>query len=301
MREVKILPFLLALMLTAAAFAVTVLPSDSHAAEGDDPGMPPGWDYDGTVSDLGQKYSMKLQLVWTGSDSSRVVYEVSDGTVYDSQDDSANWNPQHEFAAEGIYYIKLTGYNSYQGGSEDIKVYRVEIMGYPEIHFEENGGSSVADMEQTAFNVPAQQPDDPVRDGFTFTGWYTDADCSQPFDWASSLKKDITLYAGWSETAAPSPGGDESQDGDENESQNGNGGNGDEDDKTGTDIPLAAAGITVLGLVALIAGLRSGNMWVAMVASIILIVGIMSIYTEMTAGETVIEWIQNMLGGGKDV
>ena len=70
-------------------------------------------------------------------------------------------------------------------------------MGYPEIHFETNGGSEVQDIEQTAFNAVAAQPADPVRDGYDFTGWFTDEDCTQAFDWSQGLKTDITLYAGW--------------------------------------------------------------------------------------------------------
>lgn len=156
--------------------------------------------------DMGKFYSLKTQLIWDGKDAESILYEFSDGTT------STEWNPLKTWDSPGTYYIKQTAYNSYNGGSETTTVYKVEIMGYPEIHFEVNGGSAVEDIEQTAFNVVASQPDDPTRDGYTFTGWFSDADCTQAFDWSQGLKKDTTLYAGWEKVDAPvdpTPGDDE--------------------------------------------------------------------------------------------
>lgn len=146
--------------------------------------------------DMGKKYSMQTQLIWDGKDAESVHYEIVDaaGNPVTSSDE---WNPLITWPAPGVYYITQTAHNSYNGGSDTTTVYRVEIMGYPEIHFETNGGSEVQDIEQTAFNVVASQPADPVRDGYDFTGWFTDEGCTQAFDWSQGLKTDITLYAGW--------------------------------------------------------------------------------------------------------
>lgn len=155
--------------------------------------------------DLGKKYSMTVQLIFDGKDAESILYDFGDGTPT-----STEWNPIHTYASEGVYYITQTVYNSYQGGSQSTAVYKIEIMGYPEIHFETNGGSDVAAIQQTAYNVVASQPEDPVRDGYNFTGWYTDADCTQPYNWADGVKTDLTLYAGWeSNGETPTPGGDE--------------------------------------------------------------------------------------------
>lgn len=186
---------LLAVMVMTVAAVAAVMPfSDSvDAAE---------QEYD---VDMGKFYSMQTQLIWNGKDAERVHYEFSDGTSSDE------WNPLKTWSEPGVYYITQTAYNSYQGGSETTTVYKVEIMGYPEIHFEENGGSDVQDIEQTAFNVTADRPGDPVRDSYTFTGWFTDEDCTEAFDWTQGLKKDITLYAGWESTGETpvGPGGDD--------------------------------------------------------------------------------------------
>ncbi len=45
-------------------------------------------------------------------------------------------------------------------------------------------------------------PDDPKRDLYTFTGWYADAACSSEFDFEEALYEDVTIYAGWKQSAA---------------------------------------------------------------------------------------------------
>ncbi len=47
-----------------------------------------------------------------------------------------------------------------------------------------------------------KRPIDPVREGFEFVGWFSDADGAVPFDFDSEIDADITLYAKWEETAA---------------------------------------------------------------------------------------------------
>ncbi|MBQ8402244.1 MAG: InlB B-repeat-containing protein, partial [Clostridia bacterium] len=43
----------------------------------------------------------------------------------------------------------------------------------------------------------AVQPANPIRPGYTFTGWYTDADCTQRWDFADAVLWNLHLYAGW--------------------------------------------------------------------------------------------------------
>ena len=43
-------------------------------------------------------------------------------------------------------------------------------------------------------------PPDPTRDNFTFAGWYSDEECTEPFDmdgFSMSADQRINLYAGW--------------------------------------------------------------------------------------------------------
>ncbi len=64
------------------------------------------------------------------------------------------------------------------------------------ITFASNGGSAVA--EQTAqYGTSLTKPEDPVRVGYTFVGWYTDADCTEKYDFSAPVTGDLTLYAKW--------------------------------------------------------------------------------------------------------
>ena len=48
------------------------------------------------------------------------------------------------------------------------------------------------------------KPETPVKDGYTFAGWYKDSACTQPWDFETGIPGDMTLYAKW--TAAGSSG-----------------------------------------------------------------------------------------------
>ena len=51
---------------------------------------------------------------------------------------------------------------------------------------------------QTVTNLSGlSYPSIPTRSGYSFTGWYSDKDCTQRYDFSSSISSNLTLYAGW--------------------------------------------------------------------------------------------------------
>ena len=73
------------------------------------------------------------------------------------------------------------------------------IAEYREIYavsFQPNGGSAVPDAEVSE-DDPLPRPADPVREGFAFTGWYTDSACTKAYDFSAPVTGEFTLYAGW--------------------------------------------------------------------------------------------------------
>jgi uncharacterized repeat protein (TIGR02543 family) len=40
-------------------------------------------------------------------------------------------------------------------------------------------------------------PDNPVRSGYVFAGWYTDSSCTVQYNFGGEITSDLTLYAGW--------------------------------------------------------------------------------------------------------
>ena len=65
------------------------------------------------------------------------------------------------------------------------------------ITFDSRGGSDVAPQNQM-YGELLEQPEPPTREGYAFTGWYTDAACYELWDTQSrTIETDMTLYAGW--------------------------------------------------------------------------------------------------------
>ena len=60
-------------------------------------------------------------------------------------------------------------------------------------------GAPAATVQTVEEGKTVAEPTDPERGEYTFTGWYTEAACSNEFDFATAITANITLYAGWRE------------------------------------------------------------------------------------------------------
>ncbi len=60
-----------------------------------------------------------------------------------------------------------------------------------EVGYKIGGGEEHEELAQL------EQPDDPARVGYRFTGWYSDAACREMFSFGSIPASDKTVYAGW--------------------------------------------------------------------------------------------------------
>ena len=61
----------------------------------------------------------------------------------------------------------------------------------------EVGGSAQDIVESVYHGQRVDIPADPVRAGFEFDEWYSDEDCTEPFDFESPITGPTTVYAGW--------------------------------------------------------------------------------------------------------
>ena len=84
-------------------------------------------------------------------------------------------------------------------------LYTVDILGYPTITFDSNGGSSVDSLtvENTYEYAVASKPVDPIREEYQFLGWFVDEACTHAYDWNLKVESPITLYAGWISATQP--------------------------------------------------------------------------------------------------
>lgn len=65
-----------------------------------------------------------------------------------------------------------------------------------QVTFETGGGSYTA-SRYTALGSALLRPDDPVREGYTFDGWYVDEACTRAWNFADPVTGAMTLFAKW--------------------------------------------------------------------------------------------------------
>lgn len=67
-----------------------------------------------------------------------------------------------------------------------------------EVTFELNyDGAPEAQKEAARQGKGVEAPEIPVRDGYTFDAWYTDAACTVPYVQENAIEGETTIYAGW--------------------------------------------------------------------------------------------------------
>lgn len=65
------------------------------------------------------------------------------------------------------------------------------------ITFDSKGGTDVAAQNQM-YGELLVLPEPPTREGYSFTGWYKDHGCFEPWSVETDkIEMDMTLYAGW--------------------------------------------------------------------------------------------------------
>jgi len=64
------------------------------------------------------------------------------------------------------------------------------------VKFETNGGTVIKDVEVEE-GMTISEPAEPTKEGYKFTGWFTDNTLATKFDFNTKIKADTTLYAGW--------------------------------------------------------------------------------------------------------
>ncbi|MEG1705895.1 MAG: InlB B-repeat-containing protein, partial [Clostridia bacterium] len=65
-----------------------------------------------------------------------------------------------------------------------------------EITFDSQGGNSVT-PQSVDFETVATEPTAPTRDGYTFEGWYKEAEATTAYVWTEKVTKTMVLYAKW--------------------------------------------------------------------------------------------------------
>ena len=66
------------------------------------------------------------------------------------------------------------------------------------VTFDSRGGSDIASQTDLLYGDYLEEPEPPTREGYVFTGWYSDKNCVYLWDFKeSTVPQSFTLYAGW--------------------------------------------------------------------------------------------------------
>ncbi|MCD7755581.1 MAG: InlB B-repeat-containing protein [Firmicutes bacterium] len=75
-------------------------------------------------------------------------------------------------------------------------LFGVAHAGYT-VTFDSRGGTDVPSQEHM-YQEYVDAPTPPTRDGYVFTGWYVDENCTTAWDFETDVVQgSFTLYAGW--------------------------------------------------------------------------------------------------------
>ena len=103
-----------------------------------------------------------------------------------------------------VYFTDAQSANNYaqESGAQAPKVLKVTVT------FDSNQGTAV-DSQLVAVGDKVAKPADPTKEGYTFTGWFTDEDCTKAYDFDAAVdgtQPEFTLHAGWKAATQPGTG-----------------------------------------------------------------------------------------------
>lgn len=189
--------------------------------------------YDDTNTEVGASYldiakdeMLKVDSVTGVSKTDETVKGKTDGTLSGLKDtmefssDNNTYSQCTDSTITGLepgeYYIRMkSGPSVVPAGIDGIYAnYNIKEGKTVTIIFNSNGGSNVDSITDMVYGI-ISKPADPVKEGYTFAGWYKEEDCLNIWDFDNDkADTDIILYAKWNKNqggTGTNPGTDSTQ------------------------------------------------------------------------------------------
>ena len=161
----------------------------------------------------GDTVTAALRLKRTDSDDGYAMYAMQDEVVYDPA--FLQLLPENTMTADGVWtadvaaadgcracYFSFVAFDGAADWAADTVVALFQFRDRCIVKFD-TGGGSVLPPQTVRRGQCLSAPGTPLREGYRFTGWYTDQALTQPWDISTPVTANMTLYAGWeAETVA---------------------------------------------------------------------------------------------------
>ncbi|MCQ2069802.1 MAG: InlB B-repeat-containing protein [archaeon] len=221
-------------MMAILSIAVVGVSTPADAAVDNDQGTVSFWTYE-------------VDFAFKGTDAASILWDFGFDNEDGTRATSTEWNPQGIiFPAKGTYIVTQIVSNTVGTYTSQLKI---EILGTPEVNFQTFGGSLVS-TQIVKVGQTVEKPANPVREGYTFAGWYADTAFNEPFNFNTPIDHHLTVYAKWVVAGSGDDNTDEGNGGNNGNNGDDNGGKrNDEDDDS--DAVMHELVYTILGIIGL--------------------------------------------------
>ena len=162
------------------------------------------YDFSAPVED-----DLRLFAIWE-QNVATVTFMLQDGTVFATQKVNIGEKviapaetPYEEGYAFDSWCLTANGVYAYDFDAPvtgDFTLYATWKQTHATVTFALYGEEVI--VEHVDLGTPVSAPEGPVRTDYAFTGWYSNAICTQLYDFNAPVNGNITIYAGWELTTA---------------------------------------------------------------------------------------------------
>lgn len=151
--------------------------------------------------ELSAKASGEISYIWEKAKTADMAGKTACTSEINMPEDGTVALPLKDDSGADVYYVcTVTNTNSAVNGtttaSRQTAVFSSQMENFT-VTFNLNYDGSTITTQDVASGSAVEKPEVPTRDGYTFAGWYTDADCSTEYNFKASVTGNITLYAKW--------------------------------------------------------------------------------------------------------